>query len=206
MRLAAEVLLAFVAFYPVVTAALWIAGGLLFRLLDEPMPEPDPAGPWPGVTVLISAYNEAAVIGTSVRETLASDYPELELLVLDDGSGDATESAAVEAAGDDPRCRVPRDPVNRGKAEQLNAGFAQAGHELVVVTDADTHLHPAAIRHLVARMQTSALLAAVAGAPHVTNRGRLICAMQVLEVASIVGLIRRTQALTGRVGVVAGVL
>jgi biofilm PGA synthesis N-glycosyltransferase PgaC len=206
MKLAAELLLAFVALYPVVTAALWIAGGLLFRLLDEPMPALDPASPWPGVTVLIPAYNEAAVISTSVRATLASDYPELELLVLDDGSSDATEAAAVEAAGGDPRCRVLRDPVNRGKAEQLNAGFAQARHELVVVTDADTHMHPAAIRHLVARIQTSALLAAVAGAPHVTNRTRLICAMQVLEAASIIGLIRRTQALTGRVGVVAGVL
>ena len=50
------------------------------------------------------------------------------------------------------------------------------------------------------------MLAAVAGAPHVTNRGRLLCAMQVLEVAAIIGLIRRTQSLTGRVGIVAGVL
>ena len=50
------------------------------------------------------------------------------------------------------------------------------------------------------------MVAAVAGAPHVTNRGRLLLAMQVLEAASIIGLIRRTQSLTGRVGVVAGVL
>ena len=55
-------------------------------------------------------------------------------------------------------------------------------------------------------MSRSPLLAAVAGAPHVTNRGRLLPAMQVLEAASIIGLIRRTQSLTGRVGVVAGVL
>jgi biofilm PGA synthesis N-glycosyltransferase PgaC len=192
MRLAAELLLAFVALYPVVTAAVWIAGGLLFRLLDEPMPKRDPARAWPGVTALIPAYNEEAVIAGSVRAALDVDYPELQLLVLDDGSGDATEAAALQAADGDPRCRVLRDPVNRGKAEQLNAGFAQAQHELVVVTDADTHLHPAAIRHLVARMETSPLLAAVAGAPHVTNRTRLICAMQVLEAASIIGLIRRT--------------
>jgi biofilm PGA synthesis N-glycosyltransferase PgaC len=46
----------------------------------------------------------------------------------------------------------------------------------------------------------------VAGAPHVTNRQNLLCALQVLEVASIIGLIRRTQAVGGRVGVVAGVL
>ena len=72
--------------------------------------------------------------------------------------------------------------------------------------DADTHLHPQALKLLVARMCRSPLVAAVAGAPHVTNRGRLLLAMQVLEAASIIGLIRRTQSLTGRVGVVAGVL
>ena len=55
-------------------------------------------------------------------------------------------------------------------------------------------------------MARSPLLAAVAGAPHVTNRGQLIRAMQVLEAAAIIGLIRRTQSLTGRVGIVAGVL
>ena len=99
-----------------------------------------------------------------------------------------------------------RDPVNRGKADRLNAGFSQARHELVAVTDADTHMHPAALKLLVARMSRSPLLAAVAGAPHVTNRGRLLPAMQILEAASIIGLIRRTQSVAGRVGVVAGVL
>ena len=158
------------------------------------------------MTVLIPAYNEEAVIATSVAAALAVDYPELEVLVLDDGSTDATEAAALEASAGDPRCRVLRDPVNRGKADRLNVGFSQARHELVAVTDADTHMHPAALKLLVARMARSPLLAAVAGAPHVTNRGRLLPAMQILEAASIIGLIRRTQSLTGRVGVVAGVL
>ena len=158
------------------------------------------------MTVLIPAYNEEAVIAGSVTAALESDYPEIEVLVLDDGSTDATERVARAAAGADPRCEVIRDPVNKGKAEQLNAGFARASHPLVVVTDADAHLHPQAIRYLVRRMSTSPLLAAVAGAPHVTNRNSLICALQVLEAAAIIGLIRRTQSLTGRVGTVAGVL
>jgi poly-beta-1,6-N-acetyl-D-glucosamine synthase len=195
-----------VALYPVVTAALWVAGGVMFRLVDEGRSAPVPEGGWPGVTVLISAYNEERVIATSIRAVLDSEYPELELLVLDDGSTDGTEAAALDAAAGDPRCTVIRDPVNRGKAERLNQGFGRARHGLVAVTDADTHVHRRAIRHLVARMESSPLLAAVAGAPHVTNRTDLICAMQVLESASIIGLIRRTQSLTGRVGTVAGVL
>ena len=208
MQTALEVLLAFVALYPVITAALWIAGGLMFRLWEERPGDPvlEPEGGWPGVSVLIPAYNEEAVIATSVRAALNSDYPQLEVLVLDDGSTDDTEAAAIEAATGDRRFRVLRDPVNRGKAEQLNVGFARARHELVMVTDADTHMHPHAIRYLVARIESSPVLAAVAGAPHVTNRDGVLCAMQVLEAAAIIGLIRRTQSLTGRVGIVAGVL
>jgi poly-beta-1,6-N-acetyl-D-glucosamine synthase len=206
MWTAAELLLAFVALYPVCTAALWVAGGLIFRLREERDAVEEPDGGWPGVTVLIPAFNEEAVIATSVAAALAADYPELEVLVLDDGSTDATEAAAIEARAGDPRCRVIRDPVNRGKADRLNVGFAQARHELVAVTDADTHIHPQALKLLVARISRSPLLAAVAGAPHVTNRGRILLAMQVLEAAAIIGLIRRTQSLTGRVGVVAGVL
>ncbi len=202
----AELLLVFVALWPVCTAATWVAGGLVFRIFDERHAVEEPAGGWPGVTVLIPAYNEEAVIATSVAAAIAVDYPVLEVIVLDDGSTDATEAAALEASAGDPRCRVIRDPVNRGKADRLNVGMSQARHELVAVTDADTHMHPEALKLLVARICRSPLLAAVAGAPHVTNRGRVLTAMQVLEAASIIGLIRRTQSLTGRVGVVAGVL
>jgi biofilm PGA synthesis N-glycosyltransferase PgaC len=136
----------------------------------------------------------------------AVDYPLLEVLVLDDGSSDATVDVATTAAAGDERVVVVRDPVNRGKADRLNVGFAHAQHDLVAVTDADTHVHPMALRLLVARLTASPRIAAVAGGPHVTNRTNLLCAMQIIEAASIIGLIRRTQALTGRVGVVAGVL
>jgi poly-beta-1,6-N-acetyl-D-glucosamine synthase len=205
VKTALEVLLLFVALYPVVTAALWIAGGLMFKLIDEGIPDEVPDGGWPGVTVLIPAYNEEAVIANSVKAALASDYPTLEVLVLDDGSSDDTAGAAAEAAAGDPRCEIVRDPVNRGKAERLNIGFRRARHDVVVVTDADAHLHPRAIRHLVSRLERSPMVAAVAGGPFVTNRAYLISALQVLEAAAIIGLIRRTQSLTGRVGVVAGV-
>ena len=99
-----------------------------------------------------------------------------------------------------------RDPVNRGKADRLNIGFRRARNELVLVCDADTHLHPQAAKLLVSRMLRSPLIAAVAGSPHVTNRGTLLANLQALEAASIIGQIRRTWALSGRVSVVAGVL
>jgi poly-beta-1,6-N-acetyl-D-glucosamine synthase len=205
-HIVAEVVLAFAGLYPLVTSGLWIAGAFLFRVLDEPSRAEAPAGGWPGVTILIPAYNEEQVIGGCVRAALAVDYPNFEVLVLDDGSRDDTAEAAAAAGAGDSRFEVVRDPQNRGKGDRLNLGFRAARHEFVVVTDADTHLHPLALKLLVARISRSRRVGAVAGAPRVTNRKNLLCAMQILEVASIIGLIRRSQALAGKVGVVAGVL
>jgi poly-beta-1,6-N-acetyl-D-glucosamine synthase len=101
---------------------------------------------------------------------------------------------------------VIRDPRNRGKAERLNIGLSTATYDLVTIVDADAHIHPQALKRLATRISRHPIIAAVAGSPHVTNRGRAIQALQVLEAASIIGLIRRTQSLTGRVGIVAGVL
>jgi poly-beta-1,6-N-acetyl-D-glucosamine synthase len=199
-------LLLFVGLYPIVSAGLWIGGALVFRIVDEPLEPPEQLGPLPGVTVLIPAFNEERVIRSCVKAALGSDYPALEVLLVDDGSRDETSRVAEAAARGDSRLEVLTCDVNKGKATRLNDGFRTARHDLVVVIDADTRLHPQAVRRLTAHISRSRLLAAVAGGPHVTNRQNLLCAMQVLEAASIVGLIRRTQAVAGRVGVVAGVV
>ncbi|GAA1907772.1 poly-beta-1,6-N-acetyl-D-glucosamine synthase [Streptomyces durmitorensis] len=203
---ALDLLLVFLAFYPVVTGAAWMVGGVLFRVLEERPRLVTPPGGWPGVTVLVPAYNEEQVISRCVEALRQVDYPELEILILNDGSKDGTVAAARAAAGDDARCTVLDDGVNLGKADRLNDGMRRARHELVLVTDADTHLHPEAVRHLVARMTRSPRYAAIAGSPRVTNRGSVITTMQMLETASLIGLMRRTHALAGRVGTVAGVL
>ncbi|MER5257119.1 glycosyltransferase family 2 protein [Streptomyces sp. NPDC002855] len=201
-----DLLLVFLAFYPVVTGAAWMVGGVLFRILEEGRGPVRPPDGWPGVTVLVPAYNEEQVIARCVEALRRVDYPELQVLILNDGSKDATVAAARAAAGDDARITVLDDGVNLGKADRLNEGMRRARHDLVLVTDADTHLHPEAVRHLAARMMRSPRYAAIAGSPRVTNRGGVITAMQMLETASLIGLMRRTHALAGRVGTVAGVL
>ncbi|MFH8487714.1 glycosyltransferase [Streptomyces longisporoflavus] len=201
-----DLLLLFLAFYPVVTGAAWMVGGVLFRILEERPAPVRPPGGWPGVSILVPAYNEEQVISRCVAALRRVDYPQLEILVLNDGSRDQTVAAARAAAGGDARITVLDDGVNLGKADRLNDGMRQARHELVLVTDADTHLHPRAVRYLVARMMRSPRYAAIAGSPRVTNRGSVITTMQMLETASLIGLMRRTHALAGRVGTVAGVL
>src|SRR5919199_493315 len=100
----------------------------------------------PPVSIVVPAYNEAAGIERAVRSLAGSDYPDLEVVVVDDGSVDGTadlverlELSCVE---------VLRQP-NAGKAAALNRGIAHAVHELVVTVDADTVFEPGTLRRLL---------------------------------------------------------
>ena len=207
MRTAADVVLAFVAIYPIVTAAIWIAGGFVFSVTRERNAPPLPSTEdLPRVSILIPAYNEEADIAAAVRAALAVDYPDFEVIVLDDGSTDATAERARRAAGSDSRLTVIEEAQNRGKAATLNLGALAATGVYLVFQDADATIHPLALRALVATLEANPGVAAVAGDPRVTNRGSLLAELQTLEFAAIIGLIRRTEAVGARVGVVAGVI
>ncbi len=106
-------------------------------------PELDPAHRHQ-VSVLIPCFNEERVIVASVRQILASDWTDLEVLVLDDGSADATAKVVEDAFKDDPRVRLMRFE-NGGKANALNRGLLEVSGEIVVALDADTQFPPETI-------------------------------------------------------------
>src|SRR4051812_35652737 len=70
------------------------------------LPADPPQGGWPTLAVLVAARNEAPNIERSVRSLLAQDYPELELIAVDDRSTDATGAILDAVAAEDPRLRV----------------------------------------------------------------------------------------------------
>lgn len=147
------------------------------RTESWPAPEDVPAGAWPPVSVVVPAYDEELGVGPAVRSLVASDYPELEVIVVDDGSTDRT-AAVVEELGL-PDVRVVRR-TNAGKPAALNTGIVLARHDVLVLVDADTVFEPSAMKALVAPLLDPEV-GAVSGNTKVGNRGGLLGRWQHLE-------------------------
>jgi peptidoglycan/xylan/chitin deacetylase (PgdA/CDA1 family)/spore germination protein YaaH/GT2 family glycosyltransferase len=171
------------------------------RIARRTPPMPDAAA-GPMVSVLIPCFNEEKVIVASVRRILASNWPKLQVLVLDDGSKDGTSRVVREAFADDPRVTL-RTFENGGKARALNRGLTEVRGEIVVALDADTLFPPDTIPQLV-RWFADPKVGAVAGNAIVGNRRNLITRWQALEYVTAQNLERRALAALGAVTVVPG--
>jgi glycosyltransferase involved in cell wall biosynthesis len=87
------------------------------------------------------AYNEEATIGEILDRVLRSPWV-AEVVVVDDGSSDATVTLVEKIAHDDDRVHLYRQPANAGKGAALRRGFAEATADIVVVQDADLEYDP----------------------------------------------------------------
>lgn len=91
------------------------------------------------MSVVVPAYQAEATVGATISSLLWQTYPDFEVIVVDDGSSDAT--AAVVSAPEDPRVRLIRQD-NAGPGAARNRGMADARGELVAFVDADDVLMP----------------------------------------------------------------
>jgi cellulose synthase/poly-beta-1,6-N-acetylglucosamine synthase-like glycosyltransferase/peptidoglycan/xylan/chitin deacetylase (PgdA/CDA1 family)/spore germination protein YaaH len=162
----------------------------------------------PKVAVLIPAYNEEKVITRTVRSALNSDYPNLHVIVIDDGSKDRTlEVARREFAGEEASGRVLiLTKPNSGKADALNFGLEHlTDEELFVGIDADTVIAHDAISRLVPHF-LNPKVGAVAGNAKVGNRINLWTRWQALEYITSQNFERRALNTLGAVSVVPGAI
>lgn len=157
----------------------------------------------PPVSVLIAAYNEAKVIGGTLEAVLQTAYPnEMEVVVVDDGSGDETAAIVASAAEGDSRIRLLRQ-ANRGKAAALTYGLGAVKHDIVVTLDADTRFCPGTISHLVEPF-ADPKVAAVSGQARVGNRRGFLSRCQALEYLCGFNLDRRAYDVLRCITVVPG--
>jgi len=166
-------------------------------------PPTEPPGGWPRVAVIIPAFNEEAVVAGAVRSALSGDYPDLEVVIVDDGSSDRTGEIAADLA-EDPRVSAITMHPNQGKPAALDAGIRAASSDLVVTVDADTVLARDAVRHLVRPLLDDPGLAAVAGNVKVGNRSGPLTILQSIEYVTGLNLGRRAQHVLGCITTVPG--
>lgn len=114
--------------------------GFFIQAAYSPSMPSSPVRPIPELSVVLPAFNEEAALPISLAaasaalEELADRW---EIVVVDDGSTDATPAILSEAARRDPRIRTLRQPVNRGYSAALIRGFLDCRYEAVFYTDAD---------------------------------------------------------------------
>jgi cellulose synthase/poly-beta-1,6-N-acetylglucosamine synthase-like glycosyltransferase len=167
-----------------------------------------PAQParWPGVSLLVPAFNEAGRIEKALEAILRLDYPRLEVVVVDDGSTDDTFARASRYAGSRGGKRIIalRKP-NGGKWSALNLGFHRSSEELVVCVDADSQLAPDSLK-ILAQNFSDPTVGACAGQVDVRNKVNLVTRLQALEYMLMNGIARQAQSALGTVLVAPGPL
>jgi poly-beta-1,6 N-acetyl-D-glucosamine synthase len=162
------------------------------------------SNPTEKVSIIIPAYNEEVTVVQSIQSLLKSNYPNIELVIVDDGSKDSTYELLQKHFANDPRIRI-FSKVNGGKASALNFGIAKASAEFVVCIDADTQLKDDAITELM-RFFYKDEIAAVAGTVKVGNTNNLITKWQAIEYITAQNMDRRAFDLLNTITVVPGAI
>lgn len=110
----------------------------------------------PAVSILVPSYNHAAFVGACVASVRAQTLDAWELLIVDDGSSDATVAAAREAAQDDPRIRIEVNAANLGTYGTLAKALQRATAPYVAVLDSDDVWEPNKLERQVAALEAEA--------------------------------------------------
>lgn len=205
-----ELILDFVFFWPLFMSILWSIGGLYFCFQLERRWSWGKAPPMlkgnPLISILIPCFNEGKNARETIEAALAQRYANIEVIAINDGSSDNTAQILHQLSQEYPRLRVIHLAENQGKAVALKAGAAAARGDLLICIDGDALLDRDTAAYLVAPLIEHPYVGAVTGNPRIRTRSTLIGRIQVGEFSSIIGLIKRTQHIYGRVFTISGVI
>lgn len=173
---------------------------LAVRSKYREMQIPDPKT-FPVISVIVPAYNEEKVIQLTIDALLETEYPNKEIILVDDGSKDKTLEIG----------RQYKDKIkvlhkeNGGKASALNFGLLYCSGEIVCVVDADTVVGRHALLNLLKGFDDERI-AAVAGNIKIRNKVNWITWCQALEYLSGIQIMRRALDYFGAITIVPGAL
>jgi len=136
----------------------------------------------PPVSIIIPAYNKASLIRKTILSSLSTDYPEKEVIVVDDGSDDGTGEICSRFAKKK-KIRLITHSRNLGKAAALNTGVKAARNGIIVTVDADSFPKKDSLRKLV-KYFADPKIGAVAGTIKVAKSKAVLTVYQSLEYIS----------------------
>lgn len=163
----------------------------------------------PKVSIIVPAYNEEINAVKTIENLLLQDYPNFDIIFVDDGSKDKTLAMILDAFGNNPKVSVNSKP-NGGKASALNFGISLTPNDYVICIDADTQLKTDAVSQLMKcfRIQTknNQQIGAVAGNVKVGNERTMLAKWQSIEYTTAQNFDRRAFDLINGITVVPGAI
>jgi peptidoglycan-N-acetylglucosamine deacetylase len=158
----------------------------------------------PKVSIIVPAYNEEVNAIRTVETLLKSNYPNFDIVFVDDGSADNTYEKVMKAFLDNPKVKILTKP-NGGKASALNYGIENTESDFIVCIDADTQLKYDAVSYLM-RLFLDDKVGAVAGNVKVGNEINMLTRWQSIEYITSQNFDRRAFDLLNCITVVPGAI
>ncbi len=156
---------------------------------------------FPLISLIVPAYNEEKTIRKSIQSLLELDYPNYEIIMVDDGSKDKTFDEVKHF--NTSKLKLIHQQ-NKGKANALNNGIKNSKGEIIVTVDADTTLKKDALRKVANRFAQNQKVGAIAGNVKVIPEKNSLNVIQGTEYTIGINLIRKAQSLLGCVMIVPG--
>ncbi|WP_296652924.1 poly-beta-1,6-N-acetyl-D-glucosamine synthase [Paraburkholderia sp.] len=210
MHIVIDKLQDFIFFYPFFMSYLWMIGGIVhFFALEHGRTRSSLAivrAGTPKVAIIVPCYNEEMNARRVLGHLARLEYPNYEIIAVNDGSRDHTGEILNQLVVEIPGLTVIHHAKNEGKAIGLTTAAAVTNAPYLMCIDGDSLLGEDAIEWMLEHLISDPNVGAVTGNPRIRTRTSLLGRMQVGEFSSIVGLIKRTQQVYGRIFTVSGVI
>jgi biofilm PGA synthesis N-glycosyltransferase PgaC len=144
-------------YYPLFMAYLWMTGATFFYWRFERPKRGAPDGPpvleiYPFVAIVVPCHDEGPHINETVSNLLQCNYPNYEIVLVNDGSADETRMVLENLAAQHSKVRVIHLAQNQGKAVALTTAALMTSAEYLACIDADALLDPDAVTWLMSQM------------------------------------------------------
>jgi len=196
----------FVFHYPLFMAFVLMTGGLCYHFFRERKHNVGDLPSEPIVSILIPCHNEEECIYQTIKYLEHQEYKNFEIIAINDASTDKTLEILQDLQKTTPKLRILNLSSNQGKGMGMTMAAMAAKSEYLISIDADALLDEKAIRYFMWHFLNFSRVGAITGNPRVRNRSSIIGKIQVGEFSSIVGMIKRTQRIIGKIYTVSGVI